>query len=403
MTRVEPYRLSPLELSCGLVFGIDGAKPPVPRLPRELTPVQALEESIRPALQRPPCLVSFSGGRDSSSVLAVAAGLARREGLEPPIPATNRFLGSENADERAWQEEVVAHLGLEDWVTLDFTDELDCVGPVATKVLRRHGLLWPFNAFFHQPLLAEASGGSLLTGAGGDEVLSPSSWTRAHAVLTGQVVPEPRDVLRVGFALSPGPIRRRVIARRMPADALQWLHEPVQHHVISLWAAELAGEPVRWPARFRWWRRLRYVRVSLESLGLLAADENVQIVHPLADPRFSTALGRLPRAERFANRTEAMRLLFSELLPEALLARHTKATFDQPFWSTHSRDLVARWSGEAVDASLVDLDVLRDMWSSDAPDGRSFQLLQAVRLALDGAGPGSPDGGVQEQLGAFRD
>jgi Asparagine synthase len=403
LTRAEPYRLSPLEISCGLVFGIDRAKPPVPRLPRELTPVQALEEAIRPALQRPPCLVSFSGGRDSSAVLAVAANLARREGLEPPIPATNRFVGSANADEREWQEQVVAHLGLDDWVTLEFTDELDCVGPVATKILRRHGLLWPFNAFFHQPLLAEARGGSLLTGAGGDEVLSPSSWTRAHAVLTGQVVPEPRDVLRVGFALAPGPIRRRVIARRMPAEALQWLHEPVQRHVISLWAGELAGEPVRWPARFRWWRRLRYVRVSLESLGLLAADEDVQIVHPLADARFSTALGRLPRAERFSDRTEAMRLLFSDLLPEALLVRHTKATFDQPFWSTHSRELVACWSGEAVDTSLVDLDVLRDMWSSDAPDGRSFQLLQAVRLALDGTRPGSASGGIQEQLGAFRE
>jgi asparagine synthetase B (glutamine-hydrolysing) len=401
LTAPEPYRLSPLEVSCGLVFGVDRAKPPVPHLPRGMTPVQALEEAIRPALERAPCLVSFSGGRDSSAVLAVAAGLARREGLELPIPATNRFHGSTDADERDWQEQVVAHLGLRDWVALEFTDELDCVGPVATKVLRRHGLLWPFNAYFHQPLLAAARGGSLLTGAGGDEVLSPSSWTRAQAVLTGRALPEPRDLLRVGFALSPKPVRRRVIARRMPMDVLQWLHEPVQRNVISLWAAELSGEPVRWPARFRWWRRLRYVRVSLESLALLAADEDVQVVHPLADARFSTALGRLPRADRFSDRTDGMRLLFSGVLPEALLARRTKASFDQPFWSTHSRELVGRWNGEAVEASLVDLDALRDMWHSDSPDGRSFQLLQAVRLALDGPGPDSRGDGVEEQLGAL--
>jgi Asparagine synthase len=396
----EPYRLSPLEVSCGLVFGLDAKKPPMPRLAAEMVAVQALEEAIRPALQRPPCLVSFSGGRDSSSVLAVATRLARREGLEPPIPATNRFRGAADADERDWQEQVVAHLELHDWVKLEFTDELDCVGPIATKILRRHGLLWPFNAHFHQPLLAAAQGGSLLTGAGGDEVLSPSSWTRAHAVLTGQALPEPRDVLRVGFALSPGPIRRRVIARRMPADVLQWLHPPVQRQVISLWAAELAGEPVRWPARFRWWRRLRYVRVSLESLELLAADENVRIAHPLADARFSTALGRLPRVHRFADRTEAMQLLFGDVLPEALVARRTKAQFDQPFWGAHSRELVDRWSGEGVDPSLVDLDVLRDMWRSESPDGRSFQLLQAVWLALDRSRQELGGDRVEEKLGA---
>src|ERR1700749_707865 len=52
---------------------------------------EALESVIRPALERSPCLVSFSGGRDSSAVLAAAAALARREGLPLPIPATIVF------------------------------------------------------------------------------------------------------------------------------------------------------------------------------------------------------------------------------------------------------------------------------------------------------------------------
>src|SRR4051812_49796263 len=30
----------------------------------------------------------------------------------------------------------------EDWLRRDLTDELDCVGPVARRVLRRHGILW---------------------------------------------------------------------------------------------------------------------------------------------------------------------------------------------------------------------------------------------------------------------
>jgi hypothetical protein len=44
-----------------------------------------LEELISPALERPPCVIGFSGGRDSSSLLALATHLARREGLPMPV------------------------------------------------------------------------------------------------------------------------------------------------------------------------------------------------------------------------------------------------------------------------------------------------------------------------------
>ena len=54
------------------------------------TALAALEAAIMPALLRSPCLVSFSGGRDSSAVLAVAARLARGAGLADPIPITIR-------------------------------------------------------------------------------------------------------------------------------------------------------------------------------------------------------------------------------------------------------------------------------------------------------------------------
>ena len=100
-------------------------------------PLTALDDAIRPFLRRSPCLVSFSGGRDSSAILAAATALARREGLPLPIPATNRFPHVDESDERPWQEHVVRALRLEDWIRLDFGDELDCVGPVASAALRR--------------------------------------------------------------------------------------------------------------------------------------------------------------------------------------------------------------------------------------------------------------------------
>ena len=81
-----------------------------------MSPREALERAILPALLRPPCLVSFSGGRDSAAVLAVATALARREGLPAPIPATNVFPAADDSDETAWQELIVRHLGLSEWV-----------------------------------------------------------------------------------------------------------------------------------------------------------------------------------------------------------------------------------------------------------------------------------------------
>ena len=112
-----PLDLSRLELATGLLFG---ASPRPVRLPDAggCLPRQALEREILPSLLRPPCLVSFSGGRDSSAILAAAATLARREGLPLPIPATNVIATAEEADESEWQHRVIAHLGLDEWLRI---------------------------------------------------------------------------------------------------------------------------------------------------------------------------------------------------------------------------------------------------------------------------------------------
>ncbi|NUT56362.1 MAG: hypothetical protein HOQ03_10310 [Thermoleophilia bacterium] len=148
--------LTPLELASGLVLGGDE---PDRSAPVDPDPRSAIEHAVLEPLRRGPCLVSFSGGRDSSAVLAVAAAVARREGLPLPVPATLRFPNAAASAETEWQEQVVAHLGLEEWVRLERTDELDCVGPVATECLERHGVLWPSNAHVHAPLFARARGG----------------------------------------------------------------------------------------------------------------------------------------------------------------------------------------------------------------------------------------------------
>jgi len=385
-------QLTELEIASGLVLG---TMPGTPLPPARLEARHALEQAVLPALERPPCLVSFSGGRDSSAVLALATHVARREGLPLPVPATNLFPTVEHADEGEWQERVVRHLGLDEWIRLEHERELDCVGPVAAGVLSRHGLLWPFNAHFHAPLLQRAAGGALLSGVGGDELLLISNRSRWIELLRGRARPQARDALRLGFALSPRPVRRWARSRRVPID-FAWLTPAAQRTIARTWADEQVRQPRRWRDVVDWVRRLRYIEVGTGSLATLAADDDVRIVHPFLDPTFVAAIAAAPRSRRFETRTQAMTHLFGDLLPADLLARRTKASFDGAFWNEPSRTFVSGWDGSGLDHEVVDVDALRAEWSTDSPDPRTYTLAQALWLRTRA---GSRDGFEQALQG----
>ncbi len=377
-----PTRLQPLEVATGLILGTSTRSVGPPR---HDTPQQALEDAVRPALERAPCLVSFSGGRDSSTVLAAATAVARREGLPLPIPATHRFAGADGAGETEWQELVVEHLGLDEWLRLELSDELDCVGPQAQQLLRRHGLLWPCNLHFHAPLIEAASGGALLTGIGGDELFSTSRWWRIHDVLGGRSAPRPRDGLSLGLALAPSRARRAFLKRRTPPPPLPWLTPDALEEVWQLLVSDEATEPVGWAAALRYRVSRRYLDVGAQHLTVIAHDSGVTVHHPMIDDGVVASISSLGRRERFRTRTEGMQLLAAGLLPPAVLSRSSKARFDGAFWHRHSRALVARWQGEGVDTDVVDLERLRAEWTSSDPNPRTFTLLQFVFLAVEAA------------------
>jgi asparagine synthetase B (glutamine-hydrolysing) len=368
-----------LEISSGLVLPPRRRAPALPDLEPGTTPRAEFERAILPGLQHSPCLVSFSGGRDSSAVLATAAFIARREGLPLPVPITHRFPSASDTQETEWQEQVIRHLGLDDWIRIEAAGDLDCVGPVATDTLRRHGLLWPCNAYFHAPIFEAAAGGAVLTGVGGDEAFAPSSWARAFAVLRGHARPGPRNLLHVAFALSPQAIKRTAIRRWLP-EICPWLRPAARRQIESFVAAEAASEPLRWRTRYRELADSGYLEVSLGSLGVLAAGHDVALAHPFHDARFLAALAQLPARQRPASRTDAMRMLVGDLLPEPVLSRSTKARFDDVFWTEHARALVADWQGEGVDEEIVDVDRLRAEWASPRPEAHTFTLLQSVWL-----------------------
>jgi asparagine synthetase B (glutamine-hydrolysing) len=369
--------LTTLEISSGLVLPPSRRAPALPPLAPGTTPRLAFEAALRPLLDRSPCLVSFSGGRDSSAVLAVATAVARREGLPLPVPVTHRFPSAALTQETEWQEQVIAHLGLADWLRIDAAGDLDCVGPVATEVLRRHGILWPCNAYFHAPIFEAAAGGAVLTGVGGDEAFSPSSWTQAFDVLRGKARPGPRNLMQVAFAFSPPVVKRTLIRRWLP-EVCPWLRPAARARIERFVAAEAASEPLRWKTRYRHLADSGYLEICLESLAELAGGHDVALAHPFHDTAFLAALAALRRGERPRTRTEAMRMLVGDLLPEPVLSRSTKARFDNVFWTEHARALVADWDGEGVDPEIVDVDRLRAEWASETPEAHTFTLLQSV-------------------------
>jgi asparagine synthase (glutamine-hydrolysing) len=321
--------------------------------------------------------VSFSGGIDSSLVLAAAVRLARRLGLDDPVPITWRFKDAPRADESDWQERVVAEVGVRDWERIEVDDELDFVGPHAQAVLRRHGVLYPANTYVHAPLLERARGGALLTGVGGDQVLGLGRWRQAARALSGAIRPTARDAAHVALAVSPSPLRRLFDPRRNRL-ASPWLWPDVEREVASRHAAARTAEPVWWSARVAWQSRRRDVRLGAAALELVAEDAGARLVQPLLDSGFMAAVARAGGRRGFGSRLAAVAAMFGDVAPRAVLQRSAKARLDQAFWRSGSQKLARAWGGGDVDPALVDVEALKAIWRTDPPALRTATLLQQV-------------------------
>jgi asparagine synthase (glutamine-hydrolysing) len=313
-------------------------------------------------------------------VLAVAATVARREGLPPPLPATINFKGIKTAEESSWQEMVVRHLGLDEWVHRDITTDLDFVGPLATEVLKKHGVLWPLNVYVHQALIHHATGGSLMTGMHGDTVLGGGRWLSANQVLSGRKRPELRDGTRIAFAVAPRWMRRRVFRHRAPE--VPWLRPGIMKDFQRALAHAQAEEPRPWDRWIEWFSHHRSPQLALRSMTALTNDVDALLVQPLAEPGVLAALRDAGRRRGIGDRTHLMRSLFDTLLPDNLLARPDKALFGPAFRGEPSQTFARDWQGEGVDTELVDPEALKREWLSESMSFRSALLMQAAWLQM---------------------
>ena len=333
-----------------------------------------------------PVYVAFSGGRDSSVLLAAAIDRARIMGRQDPVPLTLRYPGEAQADEAGWQGGVISYLGLERWDVVNVPPgDHDLVGPIAADSLLRHGVLWPAPAATRSTLLEAARGGFLMTGEGGDEVFADGR-TAMLSALARRAVPLSGERLRLcAQGCAPRPLRQRHLARavsdRLPHAWLQPATLEIFHHQI---VNDLSSEPLRRDRGVLQAASSRSAALGAQTYRWLAAQPDSEWVEPFRDPRFVSALARW--AGRFGpgGRTRTMGALFSDLLPPSVLQRRDKATFQHAYLGRHTRTFAQAWQGDGVPHEFVDWKQLRHTWLDEDPDASSSLLLQAAWLATEG-------------------
>jgi len=364
-------------VAAGWVHGLG----PAPRVSSNVPPLQALAERLLPALQAGACYISFSGGRDSSAVLALATRVAREHGLEDPVPVTQLFPDLPAADESEWQQLVVEHLGLRNWLRFSAPGNEDLLGAGTAESLARRGLVWPATVHTKVSLLEQLSPGTLLTGEGGDEVLGPRRAAPWPHLRKGTPVRRSKAALAAAGSLAPRPLRHyRAWQRYKSADLRPWLRPGFAEECLRLAARDDAAEPLNWAGSLMWVCRRRSCAVSARNFGALAAEYGVRVINPLLDPRFLASLGHSGGRWGFPGRTAAMKYLFADVLPAAVIERPTKAVFTRAFLGEETARFARDWDGSGVDPELVDADRLRQEWLSESPSALSGPLLHAAWL-----------------------
>lgn len=368
-----PHGPSDLDILCGYVFG--GTEKPLPAERR--SPLDVMESQVLEALQYTPCLVAFSGGRDSSAVLAFAARVAHRHGLPEPIPITRRYPGIQEAEESVYQEQVLRHLALDDWQRIEITDELDAVGPVATQLMRRiEGPLWP--PVIHQvlPVLEAARGGALIGGEGGDTAFGPTRASVAVRVATRRLRRSPVTFRQIAQDLAPRPARKRLLAHGIRLEFERpWLTPDAAAAVFETQLRHALSEPLGWRKAQSWHLGSRSNAVGAWLIDDMAAAHDVRRFEPFTSPSFISALGNTVSTLGFTSRREAMSALFGHLIPDTIWRRTSKADFARAIFGPHTRRFAATWDGTTRFKDALDPERLRSEWLSEPPAVSSLLLL----------------------------
>jgi len=349
------------------------------------SPRAALETILRPAVERDRCYVLFSGGRDSSALLALATSLARASGAPDPVPITGRHPDAPASDETGWQELVLRHLGITEHIVIEFRGEQALLSDGALKSLSRRGLLWP-TPLHVQPayLTGLPRGGTIITGEGGDLTVSGRRITEIRAAIRARR--QRHSPRLIGSSVIPVPA---TTVRRDYARALPWLTPAGGDVLAGMIRAQ--REPLGAAADLRKAVSRRPIRMGGANITSVFADEGFASIHPFDHPRFIAAIAREGGFFGSGDRTALMRRMFADLLPDQVLSRSTKAAFNAARFTDQEHEFARSWSGAGIDPRYIDPEKLRDAWLSEAAPPASAIHLHAAWLAENGL-PLDPDG-----------
>jgi asparagine synthetase B (glutamine-hydrolysing) len=327
-------------------------------------------------------VIAFSGGRDSSLLLALATAVARRRGLPLPLPVTIRSTGPGAHVEDDWQELVIGHVKPADWMRIEIEDELDLLGALATGGLRELGVVYPVNSHFVALIARHHPGSTILNGMDADQIFDGYIWRRLGLLWAGAARPKRSDARLVISAMLPGGVRAARHAGRQELGAA-WCSDEARENLRRASLRQAASEPVRWTNWLDWLIASREMALCVAALDAQAARFGARARFPFLSAGF---LGALASYGPFGpgGRTRAYLQLGSQVLPRAILARETKAGFDAVFWGPASRRFVDSWDPARLTNPFVDAAKLAEYWLTDwtqaFPSAASALLLHQAWL-----------------------
>jgi hypothetical protein len=156
---------------------------------------------------------------------------------------------------------------------------------------------------------------------------------------------------------------------------------------VRLAAADATAEPLPYAAATRSITRQRSFATISHNHAAAAAEYGIRASEPLLDPRFVAALARAGGLTGPPGRTATMQAWFSDVLPQAVLCRTTKAAFNHAHTGAATREFARTWDGSGVDVESVDVERLRSVWLSDEPTMAAGVLLHSAWLASSRLAP----------------
>lgn len=338
------------------------------------SPRTVLERVVASAFSDRPVYVLFSGGRDSSAVLALAIREARRLGADDPVPVIIRHRNAPRSEEREWQELVLDHLAVSSPRVVNFHGEQSLLSEAATESLRQHGLLWPPALHLHRAIYRTLEPGTILTGEGGDLIIEGRRITPlADTLRQGRL----RTSLRAARQLMRETKVRSQLAERL-TEASPWLTPQARRHLYS--AVDSPPEPLRWNRSLKSDTSTRPAVLARSNFESVVRAHGHIPLNPLENAEFVRSLEHAGGMFGLGSRTQMMRYLFHDLLPDAVLSRTSKAAFNETRWLELEHSFARDWRGEGIDHDLIDAEALRHAWLSPMPSPLAAVHLHAAWL-----------------------